>query len=57
MRARNEEAESAIERVGGDPRFMGATRVPAARDHGGLDALAAVTGNALDVEDREWYKA
>lgn len=34
MRPRDEEAESALERVGGYPGFMRARRVPAARNHG-----------------------
>src|ERR1017187_5464963 len=46
-------AETAIERIGGNPRFMRATRVPAASDHGRLDALTASAGNAFDVEDCE----
>jgi hypothetical protein len=50
MRPRDEHAESALERIGGDPCFMWARRVPAARDHGGFDALAAGTGNTLDVD-------
>src|ERR1035437_3526147 len=53
MRSRDEHAESSIKRIGGDPRFMRAARVPAASDHRGLDGLAAVTGNAFDVENRE----
>jgi hypothetical protein len=30
--------------------------VPAAGDHGCLNALTAGTGNALDVEDRERHR-
>jgi hypothetical protein len=33
------------------------SRVPAASDHGGLDALAVVTGDAFDSENRERHKA
>jgi hypothetical protein len=57
IRTRDECAESAIERVGGDPRLMRATRVPASRDHRGRDARPAITRGAFDVEDRERHKA
>jgi hypothetical protein len=53
MPTRDEDTKPAIERVSGDPRFMRATRVPAASDHGGLNALTASAGNTLDVEDSE----
>src|ERR1017187_8333189 len=53
MRPRDEDAEPALERVGGYPRFMWTRRVPAAGHHGRLDALTASAGKALDVEDRE----
>jgi hypothetical protein len=56
-RPRNEDPVSAIERVGGDPCFVRAARVPATSDDGRLDALAAGTGDALDVEDRERHTA
>jgi hypothetical protein len=46
-------AESAIERVGGDPCFMWASCVPAARDHGCLDALALVDVDASEREHSE----
>lgn len=52
MRPRDMHAESAVERVGGDPSLMRAIRMPAARNHGGLNALAMVAGNAVDVETR-----
>jgi hypothetical protein len=57
MRARDEDAESAIERVGGDPCFMRAPRMLAACDDGCLDALAAAAGYAFSSEDRERHKA
>ena len=57
MRARDKHSETAIESVDSDPRFVRATRVSAAGDNGGLDAFAAVTGDALDSEDRERHKA
>ena len=53
MRTRDEHAEPAIERIGGDPRFMRACGVSAARDHGRLDPLAAVTGDTSEREQRE----
>ena len=53
MRPSDEDAEPAIERVGGNPRFMRTRRVPAAGDHGRLNAFTAGAGNPLDVEDRE----
>src|ERR1035438_4814480 len=56
MRPRDEDAETAIERISGYPRFMRAHGVPAASDHG-LNALPAGAGNTLDVEDREWHTA
>ena len=52
-----ERAGLAIERIGGEPRFMRARRAPAARDHGRLDPLAAGAGAALDREDRPIGKA
>jgi hypothetical protein len=55
--ARDEDAESAIERVSGDPRFMWASGVSAASDHGSFDALASITGNTFDIEDRERHHA
>src|SRR5258708_21335340 len=45
LRACNQHAEATLERIG--------THVPAISDHGSLDALAAVAGDALDVEDSE----
>ena len=53
MRSCDEDAEPTIERVGGYPRFMRTRRVPAAGDHGRLNAFTAGAGNPLDVEDRE----
>src|SRR5450756_1372451 len=53
MRPRDENAEAAIERIGGYPRFMRTRRVPATSDHARLNALTAGAGNALDVEDRD----
>ena len=53
----DKDAETAIEWVGGDPRFMRTTRMPAASDNCRLDALAAVTGNTFDGEDRERHRA
>ena len=55
--ASDEDAETAIERVSGYPRFMRTSRVTAAGDHGRLNALSSVTGNAFDVEDRERHRA
>lgn len=52
MRPRDMHAESAVERVDGDPSLMRAIRMPAARNHGGLNALAMVAGNAVNVETR-----
>lgn len=57
MRARHEDAEPAAEGGWADPRFMRATRVSAACEHGRLDALAAVTWDAFHVEDRERHTA
>lgn len=53
MRPHDEDAESAIERVGGDPRFVRAARVFATRNHGSFDGLAVVCGDTSDREDRE----
>ena len=53
MRPGDEDAATALERIGGNPRFMRTRSVPAAGYHGRLNALTAGTGNALDVEDRE----
>ena len=53
MRTRDKHPEPAIERVGSDPGFVRASRVPAASNHGGFDALTAVTWDAFDVENRE----
>ena len=47
MRTRDEDAEPTIEQIGGDPRFVRSLSVPAAVDHGGLNALATGTGHAL----------
>jgi hypothetical protein len=52
MRSRYEDAKPALERVSGNPRFVRASRVPAASDHGRLNALTAGARNALDVEHR-----
>src|ERR1019366_1268487 len=49
---RDEYAETASEWVGYPP-FMRPRRVPAASDHGRLNALTSSAWNALDVEDRE----
>jgi hypothetical protein len=57
IRTHDEYAEPAIERVGGDPRLVRATRAPASRNHGGLDARPAVARDAFDVEDRERHTA
>jgi hypothetical protein len=43
MCPRDEDPETAIERVGGNPRFMRTYSVPAASDDGRLNALAAGT--------------
>ena len=51
--ARDEDTEAAPEGVGSDPRLVRAARMPAAGDHGRLDALTPIAGNALDVEDRD----
>ena len=55
--AGDEDAEAALERIRGDPRFVRATRLPAAADHGPLDAITTTTGNAFDVEDRDRHTA
>jgi hypothetical protein len=47
----------AAERIGRYPGFIRSTGLLAARNHGRLDALAAVAGNALDVEHGERHKA
>jgi hypothetical protein len=41
MRPRDEDSKPAIERIGGNPRFVRSRRVSAACDHGCLNALAA----------------
>ena len=52
----NQHLESALERVGRDPRFVRAGDALPARDDGRLDALAAMAGNAVDVENRERHE-
>jgi hypothetical protein len=47
LRARDEDAETVMERIGGDPRFVRRADVLAASDHGRLDAFAAMVGNAF----------
>ena len=49
MRTRDEDAEAALEWIGGNPRLVRTGRVPAASDHGCLNALTAGAGDALDV--------
>jgi hypothetical protein len=53
MQPRDNQAKPAIERVSGYPRFVQPHCVPAANDHGRLNALTAAAGNALDVETRQ----
>jgi len=53
----DEDAEATLERVGGNPRFVRAAGIPAARDDGRFNALPTITGNAFDVEDRERHTA
>jgi hypothetical protein len=43
----NLHTELTIERVGGDPRFMRAARMPTSGDHGRLNALTTVTRGRL----------
>jgi hypothetical protein len=50
LRPRDEHAEPATERIGGDPRFMWAIHVFAASDNCRLDALVTVAGDAFDRE-------
>src|ERR1035437_5222609 len=57
MRPGDEAPVPAIERLGGDPCFVRAARVPATSDDGCLDALATGTGYTFDVENRERHKA
>src|ERR1039457_1821880 len=52
MRSRYEDAKPALERISGNPRFVRPHGVPAASDHGRLNAFTAGAGNTLDVEDR-----
>lgn len=57
LRAGDQDAEASLERVSGNPGFVWATRVPAARDHGSLDALTTTAWDAFDVEDRDRHMA
>ena len=52
-RSRYADAKPSLERVSGNPRFVRPHGVPAASDHGRLNALTASGGKAIDVEDRE----
>ena len=47
MRAGDEDAKSAVERVCGDPRFVRSARVSAASDHGRLDEFTTAYGYPL----------
>src|SRR5258708_29101756 len=55
--ARDEDTEATLERIGGDPRFMRAARMPTTRDHGRLNPLTTITRDAFDAEDRERHTA
>jgi len=41
----DEDAEATPEGIGGDPRFVRATRVPATGDHGRLDSFSPRAGD------------
>ena len=45
--ARDEDAEAALEAIGGYPRFMRPSREPPAGDYGPLDAFAPIAGDAF----------
>jgi hypothetical protein len=53
MRPGDQHPEAAPEKISHDPRFVWPGGVLAARDDGSLDALAAVGGDAVDVEGGE----
>lgn len=53
VRARDEHAEAAFERIGGDPGFVWALDVFATRHYSRFDALATAAGKSFDIEDRE----
>jgi hypothetical protein len=52
-RARDENAESALERVARDPGFVGGADVFAAGNDGSFDTLAPMARETSDIEDRE----
>jgi hypothetical protein len=54
--SRDEQTESAPERVGSYPCFVKDADVFAAGDNGRLDVFSAMPWNSLDVEDRERHR-
>ncbi len=50
VRARDEHAKTALERIGGDPSFVRSFGVLAARDDSRFDALAASTARIKCIE-------
>jgi hypothetical protein len=53
VRPGDEQLHPSPERIGRDPRLVRAGGVPAACNDRRLDALAAMTGDALDLKDGE----
>jgi hypothetical protein len=57
VRTRDEQTEPALERVGGDPRFIVPFDVLATRDDGRLDAFSAMSWDAFDIENGDRHTA